>query len=87
MKRLALGLVISSMALVTWAAVPRDAAAFGRDSQGPFDQSESAGFSDPDDQTPTGLLQVAPDVQDYQGTADQMRPDQPGWIFSVAPQR
>jgi hypothetical protein len=65
MKRLALVLVFSSMALVTWAAMPRDAVAFGRDSQGPFNQGDSAGFSDPDDQPPPGLLQVAPEVQDY----------------------
>jgi len=87
MKRLGLVLVISSIALAIWAVMPSDAVAFGTDSQGPFNQGDSAGFSDPDDQPPPGLLQVAPDVQDYQGAASQMRPDQPGWIFSVAPQR
>jgi hypothetical protein len=30
---------------------------------------------------------VAPDLRDYQGTANQLTPDQAGWIFSVAPQR
>jgi hypothetical protein len=44
-------------------------------------------FADPDDQPMSGLLQVAPDVQDYQGTANQLTPDQSGWIFSIAPQR
>jgi len=87
MRRLALVLVFSSMALATWAVMPGDAVAFGTESQGPFNRGDNAGFSDPDDQPPPGLLQVAPDVQDYQGAASQMTPDQPGWIFSVAPQQ
>jgi hypothetical protein len=87
MKRLALVLVFSSIALANWAAMPSEAAAFDTDSQGPFSEGGSAGFSDPDDQPLPGLLQVAPDVQDYQGAGSQMTPDQPGWIFSVAPQR
>jgi hypothetical protein len=49
-------------------------------------QTDTERFADPDDQPTPGLLQVAPDVQDYQGTGNQLTPDQSGWIFSIAPQ-
>ena len=48
---------------------------------------DGTAFADPDDQPMPGMLQVAPDLQDYQGTVNQLTPDQSGWIFSIAPQR
>jgi hypothetical protein len=90
MNRLAFVLVLSSAVVcVTWAALPSRAAAFDVDSQSATNSDGTARFVDPDDQPMPGLLQVAPDVQDYQGAATnpQLTPDQPGWIFSIAPKR
>jgi hypothetical protein len=63
------------------------AAAFDINSDNSTNSDGTAGFADSDDQPMSGMLQVAPDLQDYQGTANQLTPDQSGWIFSIAPQR
>jgi hypothetical protein len=47
---------------------------------------DGTAFADPDDQPMPGMLQIAPDLKDYQGTANQLTPDQSGWIFSIPPQ-
>ena len=66
---------------------PTRADAFDTNSENLTSSDATAGFRDPDDQIAPGLLQVAPDLQDYQGTSNQLTPDQSGWIFSIAPQR
>ena len=63
------------------------AVAFTTDVESSINPGVAAGYVDPDDQPTSGLLQVAPDIKDYQGTANQPSPDQSGWIFSIAPQR
>jgi hypothetical protein len=89
MKRWALVLVLSSVVGCTFWALPSRAVAFEVDSKSATNADGTARFVDPDDQPMPGLLQVAPDVQDYQGAAasPQLTPDQSGWIFSIAPQR
>jgi hypothetical protein len=72
---------------VSCAVWATSASAFDTNSENLTSSDDAAGFSDPDDQITPGLLQVAPDLQDYQGAANQLTPDQSGWIFSVAPQR
>jgi hypothetical protein len=85
MNRLALVLVLSgAVACAAWAT---KAVAFDMNSENATNPDGTERFADPDDQPMPGLLQVAPDVQDYQGTANQLTPDQSGWIFSIAPQR
>jgi hypothetical protein len=85
MNRFALLLALfGAMGCAIWAT---QANAFDTNSESATYSDGTAGFSDPDDQVPPGLLQVAPDLQDYQGTANQLTPDQSGWIFSIAPQR
>jgi hypothetical protein len=85
MNRIACILILcAAFACATWAT---SAVAFSTDVESSINPGEAAGFGDPDDQTVPGLLQVAPDIQDYQGTANQPSPDQSGWIFSIAPQR
>jgi hypothetical protein len=85
MNRFALLLALfGAMGCAVWAT---QANAFDTNSENLTRSDAAAGFSDPDDQVQPGLLQVAPDVQDYQGAANQMTPEQSGWIFSVAPQR
>jgi hypothetical protein len=85
MKRLALVLVLSgAVGCAVWAT---RAVAFDMSSDNGVNPHGTERFADPDDQLTPGLLQVAPDVQDYQGTANQLTPDQSGWIFSIAPQR
>ena len=83
MKRLALVLIWAA-----WAASPSPASAFELDTRSGANADGAARFLDPDDQPMPGLQEVAPDVQDYQGSANnpQLTPDQAGWIFSVAPQ-
>jgi hypothetical protein len=61
--------------------------AFDTNSENLTSSDATAGFRDPDDQIAPGLLQVAPDLQDYKGTYNQLTPDQSGWLFSIAPQR
>ena len=73
-----------ALACAIWAT---RAVAFTTDDQSAVNPGQTAGFGDPDDQPTPGLLQVAPDIKDYQGTANQPSPDQSGWIFSIAPQR
>jgi len=85
MKRLALVLVLSGV--VGGAVWASRAVAFDMNSATAVNPDGTERFADPDDQVTPGLLQVAPDVQDYQGTANQLTSDQSGWIFSVAPQR
>src|SRR5262245_37978380 len=63
------------------------AVAFEANSDNSSNRHDTAGFADSDDQPMPGMLQVAPDLQDYQGTANQLTPDQSGWIFSIPPQR
>jgi hypothetical protein len=63
------------------------AAAFDINSDNSTNSDGTAGFADPDDQPMPGMLQIAPDLKDYQGTANQLTPDQSGWIFSIPPQR
>jgi hypothetical protein len=85
MKRLALLMVLSGLiACAIWVS---RAVAFDMNSENASDTDGKAGFADPDDQPMPGMLQGAPDLQDYQGTANQLTPDQSGWIFSIAPQR
>jgi hypothetical protein len=74
----------SAMACAVWAT---SAVAFDMNSESAINPDGTTRFADLDDQPMPGLLQVAPDVQDYQGTANQLTPDQSGWIFSIAPQR
>ena len=84
MNRIAHILVLcGAIACAIWAT---RAVAFTTDVES-ANPGETAGFSDPDDQPTPGLLQVAPDIKDYQGSATQPSPDQSGWIFSIAPQR
>jgi hypothetical protein len=82
MNRLALVLVLFG-AIGFWAT---RAGAFDMNSGNAINQDGTERFTDPEDRPMPGLLQVAPDVQDYQGTANQLTPDQSGWIFSIAPQ-
>ena len=85
MNRLALVLVLfGAMGCAVWVT---PAGAFDVKSENPINQDGTERFTDPDDRPMPGLLQVAPDVQDYQGTANQLTPNQSGWIFSIAPQR
>jgi hypothetical protein len=85
MNRIACILVLcAAFACAIW--VTR-AVAFTTDVESSTNPGEAAGYVDPDDQPMPGLLQVAPDIQDYQGTASQPSPDQSGWIFSIAPKR
>jgi hypothetical protein len=85
MNRLTWVLVLAgTLGCAVWAT---RAVAFDVNSESAVNPDGTARFSDPDDQPMPGLLQVAPDIQEYQGTADQPTPDQSGWIFSVAPQR
>ena len=84
MKRLALVLVLSGAVGCAWAT---RAVAFDMNSDNAVNPDGAERFADPDDQLTPGLLQVAPDVQDYQGAANQPTPDQSGWVFSIAPQR
>jgi hypothetical protein len=85
MNRLALLLILSgAVGCAVWAT---RAVAFDMDSEGAINSDSTTRFADPDDQPMPGLLQVAPDVEDYQGPANQPTPDQSGWIFSIAPQR
>jgi hypothetical protein len=85
MNRFALLLaLVGAMGCGVWAT---RADAFDTNSENLTSSDATAGFSDPDDQIAPGLLQVAPDLQDYQETANQVTPDQSGWIFSIAPQR
>jgi hypothetical protein len=85
MNRLALVLILSgAVGCAVWAT---RAVAFDMNSESAINPDGTTRFADPDDQPMPGLLQVAPDVQDYQGTANQPTPDQSGWIFSIAPQR
>jgi hypothetical protein len=84
MKRLALVLVLCGAVGCAWAT---RAVAFDLNSDNAVNPDGTERFADPDDQPSPGLLQVAPDVQDYQGTANQLMPDQSGWIFSIAPHR
>ena len=83
MTRFALLLVLSSAAAV-WTT---HALAFEANSDDYTSGNGTTAFADPNDQVMPGMLEVAPDVQDYQGTANQLTPDQSGWIFSIAPQR
>ena len=85
MNRLALVLVF--FGAMGWAVWATPAGAFDMTSENAINQDGTERFTDPDGQPMPGLLQVAPDVQDYQGTANQLTPDQSGWIFSIAPQR
>jgi len=71
-------------ALAVWTT---HAVAFDAKSDDYTSANGTAAFADPDDHVMPGMLQVAPDVQDYQGAANQLTPDQSGWIFSIAPQR
>jgi hypothetical protein len=90
MKRWALVLVFSSVVgCPVWTSLPSRAVAFELDSKSATNADGTARFVDPDDQPMPGLMQVAPDVQDYQGaaTSPQLTPDQSGWIFSIAPRR
>jgi hypothetical protein len=82
MTRFALLLVLSSAGAV-WAT---HAVAFEANSD-EYTSHGTPAFTDLDDNVMPGMLQVAPDLQDYQGTANQLTPDQSGWIFSIAPQR
>jgi hypothetical protein len=82
-----LAFVLALFGAVGWVLWATHADAFETTAESATNADGTAGFSDPDDQVPPGLLQVAPDLQDYQGTANQLTPDQSGWIFSIAPQR
>ncbi len=85
MNRIARALALcSAVACAVWAT---SAVAFSTDAESAKNRGDASAFADPDDQPMPGLLQVAPDVQDYQGTANQPSPDQSGWIFSITPQR
>jgi len=85
MNRFALLLsVFGAVGCAVWAT---HAVAFDINSDNSTNSADTAGFADPDDQPMPGMLQVAPDLQDYQGTTNQLAPDQAGWIFSVTPQR
>jgi hypothetical protein len=85
MNRFALLLaVFGAVGCAVWAT---HAVAFDINSDNATNSDGTPGFADPDDQPTPGMLQVAPDLQDYQGTANQLTPDQSGWIFSIAPQR
>jgi hypothetical protein len=85
MTRFALLLALSIAAgCGVWAT---HAVAFDINSDNSTNSDGTAGFADPDDQLMPGMLQVAPDLQDYQGTANQLTLDQSGWIFSIPPQR
>ncbi len=57
-----------AVACAIWAT---RAVAFTTDDQSAVNPGQTAGFGDPDDQPTPGLLQVAPDIKDYQGTANQ----------------
>jgi hypothetical protein len=87
MNRLTLVLVLAvSLGCAVWAA---RAFAFDTNSESAINPDGTARFADPDDQPLPGLTQVAPDIQDYQGTLNQPTPsqlttDQPG-IFPSAP--
>jgi hypothetical protein len=76
--------LFGAMGCVVWAT---QANAFDTNSENLTSSDATAGFTDPDDQIAPGLLQVAPDLQDYRGTSNQLTPDQSGWIFSIVPQR
>jgi hypothetical protein len=80
---LLLALAVGAIGGAVWAT---QAAAFDFNSDNSTN-SGGAEYADPDDQLMPGMLQVAPDLQDYQGTANRLTPDQSGWIFSLAPQR
>jgi hypothetical protein len=80
-------LVLAVFGAVGSAVWTTHAVAFDTNSDNWTNSAGTAGFADPDDQLMPGMLQVAPDVQDYQGTANQLTPDQSGWIFSISPQR
>ena len=85
MNRLALLLaVFGAVGCAVWAT---HAVAFDINSDNSTNSGGIAEYADPDDQPMPGMLQVAPDLQDYQGTANQLTPDQSGWIFSIPPQR
>jgi len=81
---LLLALVVGAIGGAIWAT---HAAAFDFNSDNSTNSGGRAEYADPDDQPMPGMLQVAPDLQDYQGTASQLTPDQSGWIFSISPQR
>jgi hypothetical protein len=85
MYRLVFALILSgAVGCAVWAT---RAVAFDTNAESATNSDGTERFADPDDQPMPGLLQVAPDVQDYQGTANQLTPNQSGWIFSIAPQR
>ncbi len=85
MNRFALLMALfSAVGCGVWAT---RADAFDTNSENLTSSDATAGFRDPDDQIAPGLLQVAPDLQDYQGAANELTPEQSEWIFSVAPQR
>jgi murein endopeptidase len=84
MTRFAFLVLFGAMGCAAWAT---QAVAFGVNSDNSTNRDGTAGFADPDGQLTPGMLQVAPDLQDYQGAANQPTPDQSGWIFSIAPQR
>jgi hypothetical protein len=73
-----------AVACAIWAT---HAVSFTTDVESAINPGQTASFDDPDDQPTPGLLQVAPDIKDYQSTANQPSPDQSGWIFSIAPKR
>jgi hypothetical protein len=87
MNRLALVLVLTvTVGSAAWA---NPAFAFDTNSESAINPDGTARFADPDDQPMPGLTQVAPDIQDYQGTLNQPTPneattDQSG-IFPRAP--
>jgi hypothetical protein len=83
MTRFALLLALFIAGCGIWAT---RAAAFDINSDNSTNSDGTAGFADPDDQPMPGMLQIAPDLKDYQGTANQLTPDQSGWIFSIPPQ-
>jgi hypothetical protein len=85
MNRFALLLaVFGAVGCAVWAT---HAAAFDIHTDNSTNSDGTAGFADPDDQAMPGMLQVAPDLQDYHGATNQLTPDQSGWIFSIAPER
>jgi hypothetical protein len=70
---------------VGFAVWTTQANSFDTNSESATSSDGTAGFADPDDQPMPGMLQIAPDLKDYQGTANQLTPDQSGWIFSISP--
>jgi hypothetical protein len=78
---------LSILAAIICIARAGSAVAFDTNSENLSSSDATAGFTDPDDQIAPGLLQVAPDLQDYKETYNQLTPDQSGWLFSIAPQR